>query len=176
MDAADPGPSLRLDRSAVPADASSPARPTIDIVSRAAAWQDAGLDEATLRRAATAALAAAASAPAAELAIVLSDDHEVRELNRAWRGKDAPTNVLAFPLDAPRTGSNEAHPLGDVILAYQTVAAEADQKSTTLTQHAARLVVHGVLHLLGFDHEDDAEAEEMEALEDRILASLGVAP
>ncbi|HZB91877.1 MAG TPA: rRNA maturation RNase YbeY [Stellaceae bacterium] len=109
-----------------------------------------------------------------ELSLVLGDDALVHGLNRAWRGKDAPTNVLSFgagegplPPGAPRL-------LGDVELAFETVAAEAAAQGKPLSCHLAHLVVHGVLHLLGFDHESAAEAERMEALETRILAGLGV--
>lgn len=115
----------------------------------------------------------------AEIAITLSDDAEVRVLNRDWRGKDKPTNVLSFPglegamanllpPDAPR-------PLGDIILAFETCRGEAADQGKSLADHTRHLVVHGVLHLLGFDHEDEAEAEEMEALETAILAGLGIA-
>ena len=110
----------------------------------------------------------------AELSLVLADDATVRELNARWRGKDAPTNVLAFASDeAPQPGRRVL--LGDVVLAFETVAAEAKAQGKSLADHLRHLVIHGVLHLLGYDHIEAAPAKRMEALETRILASLGVA-
>jgi probable rRNA maturation factor len=112
-----------------------------------------------------------------ELTIVLADDDAVRCLNRQWRGKDAPTNVLSFASlddeDAPLVPGAPLL-LGDVILAWETVSAEATDQDKPLEDHLGHLVVHGVLHLLGYDHDDDQEAEEMEALETTLLASLGI--
>ena len=111
-----------------------------------------------------------------ELSLVLGDDALVRSLNRAWRGQDKPTNVLSFG-----AGEDGPHPpgaprlLGDVVLAFETVAAEATAQGKRLAEHLAHLVVHGVLHLIGFDHEAAAEAERMEALETDILAGFGIA-
>jgi probable rRNA maturation factor len=110
-----------------------------------------------------------------ELSLVLGDDALVRALNRAWRGQDKPTNVLSFG-----AGEDGPHPpgaprlLGDVVLAFETVAAEAKAQGKRLADHLAHLVVHGVLHLIGFDHEAAAEAARMEALETGILAGLGI--
>ncbi len=110
----------------------------------------------------------------AELSLVLGGDPLVRRLNRRWRGHDRATNVLSFPA-GPAAGSAGPVLLGDVVLAYETVAREATAQSKALAAHLSHLVTHGVLHLLGFDHETDAEARRMEALERRILARLGVA-
>ena len=114
---------------------------------------------------------------AAELGLVLADAARLRTLNRTWRGVDRPTNVLAFPADGPDTagGKPGAPPrqLGDVVLAYETVAAEARAQHKPIAAHLSHLVVHGVLHLLGFDHETAAEAADMEAAEVAILAGLG---
>jgi probable rRNA maturation factor len=108
----------------------------------------------------------------AELSLVLGGDALVRRLNHRWRGKDMPTNVLSFSAAAPH---NEAPLLlGDVVLAYETVAREATAQGKTLPAHLSHLVAHGVLHLLGFDHESDGEARRMEGLERRILARLGM--
>jgi probable rRNA maturation factor len=113
-------------------------------------------------------------AQGAEVTIVLADDALVRTLNAAYRSQDKPTNVLSFPLQAhPGTGSHAL--LGDVVLALETVTREAAEQGTPLLHHLQHLVVHGILHLLGFQHETDAEAEDMEAIEIEILAKLGVA-
>lgn len=129
-----------------------------------------------LRRAADAALAVLPDPPDGDFAVtlLLADDAALRELNGAWRGKDAPTNVLSFP-SPPMAPPGEPVPLGDVALAYETVAREASQEGKTLADHVAHLVVHGVLHLLGHDHVEEAEAEEMERLEALALARLGIA-
>jgi probable rRNA maturation factor len=112
--------------------------------------------------------------PDAELAVTLSDDARVAELNGEWRDKPKPTNVLTFPAVEPDETA-AAPMLGDVILAFETVEREAREEGKSLSDHVSHLVVHGVLHLFGYDHLDDEEAEEMEALETRALARLGVA-
>jgi probable rRNA maturation factor len=113
---------------------------------------------------------------AIELAVSLADDAVQRQLNRVWRGVDRPTNVLAFPAWEPDMPVPPDAPLllGDVVLAFETVAREADEQGKPLADHLAHLVVHGVLHLLGHDHCAEAEAVAMESLETSILASLGV--
>ncbi len=110
----------------------------------------------------------------AELSIVLADDALVQTLNGTYRGKDSPTNVLSFPQD-PIVLPGIVAPLGDVILAFETIATEAVAQGKTLNDHVAHLVVHGVLHIVGFDHETEAEAEAMEDLERHILLGMGVA-
>lgn len=116
----------------------------------------------------------AAGHVAGEIAICLSSDAEVRTLNKRYRGLDKPTNVLSFPAARPeRVGSTG--PLGDIIIAYETSEREASELRIPLADHAAHLVVHGVLHLLGHDHGTDADAEAMEAEERRILAAFGIA-
>ena len=110
----------------------------------------------------------------AELCIHLADDEHIRTLNARWRGLDKPTNVLSFPAAEPAQ-LDRARLLGDIVLAFETVAREAEDESKPLADHYRHLVVHGFLHLLGFDHETDAEAQAMEAMETRILAHLGVA-
>ena len=106
-----------------------------------------------------------------EASLLLSDDSHVRELNARYRQKDRPTNVLSFP---PGPGTPEEY-LGDVILALQTVSREAAEEGKRFDHHVAHLIVHGLLHLAGYDHESDDEAEEMEALERDVLARLGIA-
>jgi probable rRNA maturation factor len=115
-----------------------------------------------------------------ELSIRLAQDEEVRVLNAQWRGKDKPTNVLSFPLadEAELRSAAADGPelmLGDIVLARGVCAAEADGKAIPLRDHAVHLLVHGTLHLLGYDHGDDREAQDMEAREVRALARLGIA-
>ena len=136
--------------------------------------------ESTLRAAAVAVLAEHLTTAAAlvELGITLADDTTVHALNRDHRGQDKPTNVLSFPLvdgDFEPEAPGAPLLLGDVILAYQTVAREAAGQGKSLADHAVHLVVHGVLHLLGHDHESDGEADAMERLETAILCKLGIA-
>ena len=103
-----------------------------------------------------------------EMAVVLADDKFIRQLNRDYRGKDKPTNVLAFP-------SDEESQLGDVVLALETIEREAREQKKTVKNHTKHLLVHGTLHLLGYDHERKKDAAQMEALEIKILETLGVA-
>lgn len=115
-----------------------------------------------------------------ELSVRLTDDEEVKALNAKWRGKDKPTNVLSFPqlepgeLESAGPGGPELM-LGDVVLARGACEREAQEKAISLEEHAAHLVVHGTLHLLGYDHHDDQSAREMESREVRALARLGIA-
>jgi len=139
----------------------------IEIEIEAEAWTAALPDtEAVVERAAQAALGAVKG----DIVVLLTDDAAMRELNGRFRDKEKPTNVLSFP--APE---NAFPHLGDIVLAYGVCATEAEAQGKTLADHLSHLVVHGVLHLLGRDHEDDAEAEEMEAEERDILAQIGVA-
>ena len=150
--------------------------PDIDIGIEDPAWSTALTDCESICRRAAAAAAAVRSDPdgAAEIALMLTGDAAVRDLNRTYRHTDKATNVLSFPGDADAAPPGHPLMLGDVVLAYGTVAGEAAAQGKPLADHVAHLVVHGVLHLLGFDHEDDGDAEEMEGLEVRILARLGI--
>ncbi|MBL8698617.1 MAG: rRNA maturation RNase YbeY [Alphaproteobacteria bacterium] len=141
-----------------------------------AAWRGRLPEVARLaRRAARAALRERGGAGAAEVAILLADDAHVRELNRRFRRKDKPTNVLSFPAGTPAAAAIDGPtPLGDIVLAFETCAREAREQSKTLRAHMTHLVVHGVLHLLGHDHVGNREAERMEALERAVLARLSV--
>lgn len=133
--------------------------------------------EAVVERAVSAALGLF-EPEAVELSVVLSDDAAVRILNRDHRGKDRPTNVLSFPpalAPAVLAVHRGPRPLGDVILALETVGREAAEQGKAAGDHLSHLVVHGVLHLCGYDHETEAEAEEMEDAERAVLAGLGVA-
>lgn len=109
---------------------------------------------------------------AAELAIVLTNDAEQRDLNQQWRGKDSPTNVLSFPQIEPF--GPVVGILGDITMARETLEREAADQGTSFADHFTHLVVHGFLHILGYDHLSDAEALQMECLETQILASLGI--
>lgn len=112
-------------------------------------------------------------APAAELTIRIVDSAESQALNRDYRGKDKPTNVLSFPFEAPPGVESEL--LGDLVICAPVVAQEAAEQGKPLKAHWAHMVVHGILHLLGYDHEEDEEAECMEALEVERLEILGIA-
>ncbi|WP_430912969.1 rRNA maturation RNase YbeY [Methylobacterium sp. sgz302541] len=134
--------------------------------------------EAFVARAVEAAFTVAPEKPAGpvEVSVLLADDATVRELNKTWRGKDKPTNVLSFPAAPQPAQAGVAAPLGDVVLAYDTLLRESEEQSKPLSDHLAHLLVHGILHLLGQDHETgEAQAEAMEALEIQALAGLGVA-
>ena len=132
-----------------------------------AALPEAG---AVVERAATAALGAVEG----DVVVLLTDNETVRELNARYRDRDRPTNVVSFPA-ADMTLPGQAPHLGDLVLAFGVCADEAEAQGKSLADHLSHLTVHGVLHLLGRDHEAEAEAEEMEAEERSILASLGVA-
>jgi len=142
------------------------AAPTIILQHEAwkAHWKDARAD---IRKAIKAVLRHEALKPAS-IAIVLMDDASIRPLNKTYRGKNKSTNVLSFP-------SGEEDSLGDILLAFETIEREAAEQHKEFTRHAVHLVVHGTLHLLGYDHEKPKEAEEMEAKEIAILATLGIA-
>ncbi|MCW0198436.1 rRNA maturation RNase YbeY [Sphingopyxis sp.] len=153
----------------------------------ASPWPDALDWEARAAEAAAAALALtpwaglADAAPLVEVAVRLTDDAEVHALNRDFRGKDKPTNVLSFPqvqadlLDTLSNSDDGEILLGDIVLARETCAREAAEKEISIADHATHLIVHGTLHLVGYDHMDDASAAAMEALEVKALASLGIA-
>ena len=152
-----------------------PATPPLDIavIRNDEAWPenlDARAEEAVL---AALSLAKPKITGAAELSIVLTNDAEQQELNRQWRGKDSSTNVLSFPQIEPF--GPVAGLLGDITLAHETLVREAEEQGVSLADHFTHLVVHGFLHILGYDHLTDAEALQMESLETQILASLGIA-
>ena len=145
--------------------------PAIDISVEEPAWSAAGDVDSLARAAVDAALAESGDdlPDEAELSIVLCNDAFIADLNEKWRGLAKPTNVLSFPVDM------DSPALGDIVIAYETVAREALDDGKTLRDHLSHMIVHGFFHLLGFDHETDEEAEEMEALEARALAALGIA-
>jgi probable rRNA maturation factor len=148
-------------------------------------WDSSTRWEALVRTAAEAAIAQSAfpqlasSGRPIELSVRLTGDDEVKALNASWRGKDKPTNVLSFPQTEPTEladagGDGPELMLGDVVLAHGICSAEAVDKGISFDDHAAHLIVHGTLHLLGYDHQDDSAAEDMEAREVRALARIGI--
>ncbi len=151
----------------------------VDVLVEDPRWEALGDLDALAARAVEAALAVARKAPAGELSgplelsLMLADDAALRALNRDWRSKDRPTNVLSFPAPHQEGLPGPRH-LGDIAMAYETLAREAEQDGKSLTDHALHLIVHGTLHLVGYDHEEEAEAEAMEGLEVEALARLGV--
>jgi len=149
----------------------------IDIRIASSAWRAALPNPAAaVRRAVIAALKAELPAKARTgLSILLTDDAEMRKLNAGWRAKDKPTNVLSFPAENAVDPAKPPAYLGDVALALATCKREAREQKKTLADHVAHLTVHGVLHLIGYDHMDDEQAEAMEPLETQILAGMGIA-
>jgi probable rRNA maturation factor len=146
----------------------------VDVVHEDGDW-GALPDVAAAVRAASDEVARALSLSGSEACIALSSDAEVASLNAAYRGKPAPTNVLSFPAGYVAGPKPPVRFLGDVILAAETVAREAADLKLPVEHHLQHLVVHGLLHLVGYDHESDEDAQTMEALEVRILARLGIA-
>ncbi len=150
--------------------------PVIDITVNAGEWPEAAELEPLVRRAieATADTGKLRWTDDAELSLLFTDDSEIAAINGEWRSKQKPTNVLSFP-GADITPDEVAGPMiGDLVFAYETVAREAKKQQKGFKEHFTHLVVHGFLHLFGYVHEEDAEAEEMERLEQQILARLGI--
>jgi len=151
------------------------ALPISEVLIVADCWQAEPDAETVIHRAiATAAEFVTADVGGTELAIMLTDDAGIRTLNRNWRGIDKPTNVLSFPALRPSGPDDAPRMLGDIAIAYETTRTEADDEQKPFDQHLGHLVVHGFLHLIGYDHEKDDEAETMEALEREILSQLGI--
>ncbi|MES2027851.1 MAG: rRNA maturation RNase YbeY [Pseudomonadota bacterium] len=153
--------------------------PATEVLVVADCWSAEADADAVIHRAIEAAAAMIDTDTAdAELAIMLTDDAGIRTLNQNWRGIDKPTNVLSFPALQPPEGADEPDDmprmLGDIAIAYETTRREADEEDKTFANHLSHLAIHGFLHLVGYDHEKDDEAEEMEALEREILATLGI--
>jgi probable rRNA maturation factor len=147
----------------------------IDVVYDGGDWETVVGAEALVRAAATA-LAGELGLGRSEVCVVLSDDAQVAELNGSYRGKPAPTNVLSFPAGPSiPIGDDDPQFLGDVVLAFETLQCEAAELGLPLEHHMQHLVVHGLLHLLGYDHGTDQEAQAMESLEVQILRRLGIA-
>jgi probable rRNA maturation factor len=152
--------------------------PITEVLVVAECWQAEPEAEAIIQRAIAAAAGSAdADVGEAELAVMLTDDAGIRTLNSNWRGIDKPTNVLSFEALQPTGGSSPddaPRMLGDIAIAYETTRKEADDEQKPFDHHLSHLAIHGFLHLIGYDHENDADAEAMETLEQEILAQLGI--
>jgi probable rRNA maturation factor len=144
----------------------------IDLRIESPLWDGQPLAEKTVRNSVLAA-AAALSTAGGEVSIVLTDDSAIRSLNRNWRGIDKPTNVLSFPASGPDTGEG-ALLLGDIVIAFETLERESADENRVFLHHLAHLAVHGFLHLNGYDHQTDAQAEAMEGLESKIMTRLNM--
>ncbi|MBI1202142.1 MAG: rRNA maturation RNase YbeY [Rhodopseudomonas sp.] len=145
---------------------------TADIQIDSDLWDAQPEAEQTVR-AAIAAAAAAVSTPGGEVSILLTDDSAIQALNRDWRGFDKPTNVLSFP--APKGPVMGGTPLlGDIAIAYETLLRECDAEGREFLHHLTHLTVHGFLHLIGYDHQNDAEADEMEGIESNIMIAMNL--
>lgn len=150
--------------------------PATEVLVTADCWNSESDAETTIHRAIEAAAAMVdADTADAELAIMLTDDAGIRTLNKNWRGIDKPTNVLSFPAQqSERADDDTPRMLGDIAIAYETTRSEADAEHKPFEHHLSHLAVHGFLHLIGYDHENDNDAEIMEGLERDILAQLGI--
>jgi len=144
--------------------------PVVDVVAESDLWTAHPAAEDVVRKAIEA--ASTFESRAGELALMLTDDATIQQFNAQWRGMDKPTNVLSFP--ASGAASEQDVHLGDIAIAFETVAREAEAENKTFYDHLAHLAIHGYLHLIGFDHETDEEACRMESLETRILSSLAI--
>jgi probable rRNA maturation factor len=128
-----------------------------------------------LRKLARNAIAAALPDKNVSLSLLFTSDAKILEINRQWRSKAMATNVLSFPVSAEMPApKGEPRPLGDIVLAFGIISQEAGEQKKPIAHHVTHLIVHGVLHLLGYDHDNDGEAEAMEAREIAVLAGLGM--
>ena len=145
---------------------------TVDVSLACSAWTSLGGNPTAIAGRAARAACTHRSVDPAEISILLCDDARIRELNRTYRGRDKPTDTLSFALGDTAGG---AAALGDIAIAYETAAGDAAEQGKTMDDHLAHLVVHGCLHLMGDDHQEERDALAMEAAEREILASLGIA-
>ena len=143
--------------------------PIVDVLAESPLWEKQPQAVPVIERA-IAAAAEAIDAPLGEVVVMLADDETVRSLNRDWRNIDKPTNVLSFP--TAQTPGIEPLMLGDIVIAYETLTRECEAEDRVFLHHLAHLAVHGFLHLMGYDHQNDSDAEAMEQLETAILARL----
>lgn len=174
MDDSGDSSGLAFARDAGNDDPEPPRRLTLDVVCEEGDWAAFGEVETLLTSAADA-LARRLDVDNIEAVVALSSDASVQVLNRDYRGKDKPTNVLSFPAGPVHVPPGHARPIGDIVLAAETVMREAAEQDKSCQDHLQHLIVHGLLHLLGYDHETEQQAVEMEALEVEILATLGIA-
>jgi probable rRNA maturation factor len=142
----------------------------IDILVQSTRWRAQPRAQTAVRNA-IAAAAAVLKKKRYELSVVLTHDRAIQKLNREWRGFDKPTNVLSFPA---HTAATKEPFLGDIVIAYETLAREAKGESKPFLHHLSHLTVHGFLHLMGYDHEENQAAETMENLERRVLATMKI--
>ena len=149
---------------------------TVVVDLRCSAWCDLVPDaqKRCLSAAVAAFDAAGAISSGTEISVVLADDAFIQSLNKSWRKQDRPTNVLAFPCDDVGHSNDAIRLLGDIVIAYGVVQREALEEGNSIGNHLAHMVVHGTLHLLGYDHVVDDEAEQMEGFETVALAALGI--
>jgi probable rRNA maturation factor len=171
------GPAETNEMKPPPLETPEPAVLTVDILIESEAWKMLPEAEDVARRAIAAAAEDAVEKPrgSVELSLLLCDDETIASLNGQWRGQEKPTNVLSFPAPPlPGAGPHDKVPLGDIAIAYETLVREAAESGKTAPAHLAHLVVHGFLHLVGYDHEIDEDAEQMEHVERDILARIGV--
>lgn len=149
---------------------------TIELVDQAGDWPDLSVINTVVEDAlaTTIVVADLQILPQAEICIVLSDDDHVRKLNHQWREIDKPTNVLSFPAEDIAPGEMPGLLLGDIVLAHETIAREAREFGTSFNDHLSHLVIHGFLHIFGYDHINDHDAVEMEELERNCLGKLGI--
>jgi probable rRNA maturation factor len=172
----DPGDStLAVATAEASTDSEPPERLPVEVLHQAGDWSAFAAPEPAIE---TAAMAVASHPQSrwldgAEASVILADDALIRSLNSTYRGKDKPTNVLSFPFQLP-PGAPHKSILGDVVLSAETIQREAAERGIAPVHHLQHLVIHGLLHFLGFGHETDTEAEEMERLETDILATLGI--
>jgi probable rRNA maturation factor len=155
-----------------PAPQRRPSPPQTDVQIQSQLWQAQPLAEKTVRNA-IAAAAAALATKAGEVSVLLTDDKTIAKLNRDWRGIDKPTNVLSFPASGKKAGEG-VHLLGDVVIAYETLERECHDENRSFLHHLAHLSVHGFLHLIGYDHQTDSQAAEMEGLESKVMTRLNM--
>jgi len=165
---------LALARDADNDDPEPPRRLALDIVLEDGDWSAFG-DADALVAACADALARRLDLADMEAVVALSSDARVQVLNRDYRGKDKPTNVLSFPAGPARVPTGQPRHIGDIVLAAETLVREADEQGKPPRDHLQHLIIHGLLHLLGYDHETEPQAVEMEALEVEVLATLGIA-
>ena len=148
---------------------------SFDISVEDGGWEEFELETILMKCASSLSDTLGKDLPRGEVSVLFADDAAVQALNRDWRGKDKPTNVLSFPAEDFPEIEGLSPPLGDIALAFETCQREAVEKEIPVSEHLTHLILHGILHLLGYDHIEDEEATEMEDLERQLLAHIGIA-